>query len=120
MKRVEDIVVGDTVEARWADVPKAHTVSGFGHKSVTITGSYGAVMLNKDITHINGQPVIAGVDVCVDAATDSILSSPEMDELRAYAVNELLDACKPCEETIDEVARCFGMLLDERKIEVVR
>jgi len=76
--------------------------------------------IEDKIEKINGQPVITGVDVCVNAAAGSILSSKEMNELRAYAVNELLDACKPSEESIDEVARCFGALLDERKIEVVR
>lgn len=135
MKRVEDIVVGDFVGVM-DEFIKTSEVEVVDVKGSDLTIKHGSLGLGvvdySSVTHINGQPVIAGVDACVAAATDGILSIPEMDELRAHSVNHLLtkaqtlladreDALPGIDpDKINEVSAVLGALMDNRIIEVVR
>jgi len=58
-KRIEDIVIGDTVTNGSAPVPKAFAVIDVGDISVTVSLPFGdGVMMKAGITHINGQEVL--------------------------------------------------------------
>lgn len=134
-KRIEDIVVGDSIKSSSeGDQDTLFLVTDMpGYSDLFIEcfraldesdGMYGLIK-PEEITHINGEQVMSN-------ETQIALTSTEMDELRAHAVNDLLTKANELLQSredalpgidpvkIDEVSVVLGALMDARIIEVVR